>query len=181
MRLNKILALISIIMLLFLLWSCDKGGSDLNIEISPLDKSLLDLATTIYDESQLSKIVKFNGSIDELNDQYPIECLRKDNDTYRVAYLGDGSIVVLLFDNYGNRLFGHIYNTQLLKSDFEGLIKGQSLEEVRRIDPNGEYLFLYTGRNDTPKVSSHYTKDGYLITIEYDISNIIISINEKLI
>ena len=181
MRFNKILALISILMLLFLLWSCDKGGSDLNIEISSPDKSLLDLATSIYDESQLSKIVEFNGSIDELNDQYPIECLRKDNDTYRVAFLGDESIVVLLFDNYGNRLFGNIYNTHLLKSDFEGLIKGQSLEEVRRIDPNGEYLFLYTGRNDTPKVSSHYTKDGYLITIKYDISNIIININEKLI
>ena len=67
------------------------------------------------------------------------------------------------------------------KSDFDKLVKGQSLDEVRAIDPNGEYLFLYTGRNDAPKVSSHYTKDGYLITIEYDVSNVITSINEELI
>lgn len=181
MRFKKSFALISIIILLFLLCSCAKGGSDLKIETSPADKSLIDLASKIYDEPQLSELAKFNGLIDELNAQYPIECLREDNGTYRAAYLGDGSIAVLLFDNYGNRLWGNIYNTQLLKSDFDGLTKDQSLEEVRTIDPNGEYLFLYTGRNDTPKVSSHYTKDGYLITIEYDASNNIISINEELI
>jgi len=169
------------IIVLFLLCSCAKGGSDLKIEISPSDKSLIDLASKIYDEPQLLELAKFNGSIGELNAQYPIECLRKDNGTYRAAYLGNGSIAVLLFDNYGNRYWGNIYHTNLLKSDFEGLAKGQLLEEVRKIDPNGEFLFLYTGRNDTPKVSSHYTKDGYLITIEYDASNNIISINEELI
>ena len=181
MRFKISFALISIITLLFLLCSCAKGGSDLKIETSPSDKSLIDLASKIYDEPQLSELVKFNGLIDELNAQFPIECLREDNGTYRVAYLGDGSIAVLLFDNYGNKFLGNIYNTQLLKSDFEGLTKGESLEEVRKIDPNGEYLFLYTGRNDTPKVSSHYTKDGYLIAIKYDASNNILSINEELI
>lgn len=181
MRFEKSFALISIIMLLFLLCSCAKGGSDLKIEISPSDKSLIVLASKIYDKPQLSELARFNGSFDELNAQYPIECLREDNGTYRASYLGDGSIAVFLFDNYGNILWGNIYSTRLLKSDFDGLTKGQSLEEVRIIDPNGEYLFHYTGRNDTPKVSSHYTKDGYLITIEYDASNTIISINEKLI
>ncbi len=55
------------------------------------------------------------------------------------------------------------------------------LEEVRAIDPDGEYLFLYTGRNDVPKVSSHYTKDGYLITIEYDESNAVVSVEQELV
>lgn len=181
MRLKKSFALISIMILLLLLCSCAKGGSDLKIETSPSDKSLTDLTSKIYDEPQLSELMKFNGSIDELNAQYPIECLRENNGIYRVAYLGDGSIAVLLFDNYGNKFWGNIYNTQLLKSDFEGLTKGKPLEEVRKIDPNGEYLFLYTGRNDTPKVSYHYTKDWYLITIEYDASSSILSINEELI
>lgn len=181
MRLEKRFVLIPVIISLFLLCSCVKGGSDLKIETSPPDKSLIDLASKIYNKQQLSEIAKFNGSIDELNTQYPIECLRDDNDTYRVSYLGDGSIAVLLFDNCGNRLFGNIYNTQLLKSDLDKLEKGQLLEEVRKIDPDGEYLFLYTGRNDTPKVSSHYTKDGYLITIEYDDSNIIVDVHQTYI
>ena len=150
-------------------------------KLSPSNKSLVDLASKVYDEAQLLELAGFNGLIDELNAQYPIECIREDNGTYRVSYLGDESIAVLLFDNYGNKLWGNIYNTKLLKSDFDDLLKGQSLEEVREIDPNGEYLFLYTGRNDTPKLSSHYTKDGYLITIEYDASNKIINTNEELI
>ena len=181
MRLTKWFSLIATIVLVILICSCAKGGSNLKIEISPSDKSLVDLASKIYDETQLLELTKFNGSMNELNTKHPIECLRQDNGTYRVSYLGDGSIAVLLFDDSGNRLSGNIYSTLLLKSDFDSLVKGQLLDEVRLIDPNGEYLFLYTGRNDTPKVSSHYTKDGYLVTIEYDVSNVIISINEELI
>ena len=165
----------------FVMCSCVKGGSNLNVEISPPDKSLVDLASKIYDETELLEITKFNGSLNALNTKYPIECLREDNGMYRVSYLGNGSIAVLLFDGSNNRLLGSTYITQLLKSDFDGLVKGQTLDDVRVIDPNGEYLFLDTGRNDTPKVSSHYTRDGYLITIEYDVSNVIININEELI
>ena len=153
----------------------------MNIEISQPDKSLVDLASKTYDETDLSELAEFNGLLNELNTKCPIECLRKDNGVYRVSYLGDGRIAVLLFDSSGNKILGNTYRTQLLKSDFNGLAKGQSLDAVRAIDPNGEYLFLYTGRNDTPKESLHYTKDGYLITIQYDASCSIISINEELI
>ena len=181
MRLKKYYFLIFIIVMLLMFCSCTKGGNDLNIEISPQDKSLVDLASKIYDETELLELIKFKGSLNELNIKYPIECLREDSGIYRVSYLGDGSITIFLFDSSSNRLFGNTYRTYLLKSDFDKLIKGQSLDEVRALDPDGEYLFLYTGRNDTPKVSSHYTKDGYLITIEYDITNIITNINKELI
>lgn len=181
MRLTKYYFLIFIIVMLLVICSCTKGGSDLNIKISPPDKSLVDLASKIYEETELLELMKFSGSLNELNNKYPIECLREDNGMYRVSYLGDESVVIFVFDGSGNRLLGSTYSTQLLKSDFDKLVKGQSVDEVRAIDPNGEYLFLYTGRNDTPKVSSHYTKDGYLITIEYDVSNVITSMNEKLI
>ena len=180
-RSKKVFSLIAVIVLMTLICSCSKGGNNLKIETSPSEKSLVDLASEIYDEAQLLQLAKFNGSMNELNTEHPIECLREDNGTYRVSYLGDGSVAVLLFDSSGDKLFGKTYSAQLLKADFDRLVKGQSLDEVRTIDPDGEYLFLYTGRNDTPKVSSHYTKDGYLITIEYDVSNVIISINEKLI
>ena len=181
MRLTKCCFLVFIIVMLLMICSCTKGGSDLKIEISPPDKSLVDLASKIYEKTELLELMNFSGSLNELNIQYPIECLREENGMYRVSYLGEESVVIFLFDGFGNKLFGRIYSTQLLKSDFDKLAKGLSLDKVRAIDPNGEYLFLYTGRNDTPKVSSHYTKDGYLIIIEYDDSNIITSMDKKLI
>ena len=43
-------------------------------------------------------------------------------------------------------------------------------------DPDGEYLFLYTGRNDQ-RYSSHYTMDGYLIIIEWSNENTVETIH----
>ena len=181
MQFKKCHSLIAIIALLFMVCFCAKGEYELKIEISPSEKSLIDLASKVYGEQQLMELAKSQGSLNELNTIYPIECLREDHGVYRASYLGDGSIAVILFDLSGNKLLGKTYSTPLTKSDYDGLTRGQSIREVKAIDPNGEYLFLYTGRNDTPRESSHYTKDGYLITIEYDDSNTIISINEKLI
>lgn len=181
MRLKNSYFLLSAIVVILMLCSCAKGGSVMNVEISPPDKSLIDLASKIYDKTELLELTKFNGSLNELNIKYPVECLRKDNGMYRASYLGDGSIAIFLFDGSGNRILSNTYSIQLLKSDFDKLAKDQSLDEVRAVDPTSEYLFLYSGRNDIPKVSSHYTKDGYLITIEYDVSNVIISINTELI
>ena len=150
-------------------------------KISSLDENIVESASIIYDDLQLWEIVQFNESISKLDSQYPIECLREHNQSYRVSYLGDKKVVILIFDDSGNKILGNIYNMQKLKSDFEELIVGQPLQYVQKIDPHGEYLFLYTGRNDIPKISTHCTKDGYLITIEYDDSNTIISITEELI
>ena len=92
MRLTRYYILIFIIVMLLVICSCTKGGGDLNIEISPPDKSLVDLASKIYDETELLELMKFNGSLNELNIKYPIECLREDSGMYRVSYLGDESV-----------------------------------------------------------------------------------------
>ena len=100
---------------------------------------------------------------------------------YRVSYLGETSVAVIVFDSNGEYILGGVYRNLCQRSDFQDLAIGQPLDRVRTIDPEGDYTFLYTGRNDTPRVSNHYTKDGYLITIEYDTNNTVISINEELI
>lgn len=181
MRLTKSFFITIIVILLCLFCSCTKGGNDLKARISPSDKSLIELVSKTYDDLHLMEIVQFNGTINELSIQFPIECLRCHNGKYRVSYLGIGKVAILVFDDSGSKILGSIYNAEKLKSDFGELKKGQTLENVQKIDPQGEYLFLYTGRNDTPKISSHYTKDGYLITIQYDDSGTIIDIAEELI
>lgn len=194
MQYTKQLSLVAVIVLLLFCCSCTKGEDDLKTEIfpfesegvleietSPLGKSLLDLSSKTYSETQLLKIVEFDGTLKELNTKYPAECIRANNGNFRVSYLGDSSVAVVLFDDTGNKILGNIHKAQRLQSDFDSLKAGNVLDEVREIDPDGEYLFLYTGRNDTPRVSTHYTKDGSLITITYDEQNIIIGINRELI
>lgn len=181
MRTVKFLFSICTIFLILFTCSCVKEESVFDLKTSPSDKRLVDLASKVYEDPQLLEIVDFNGSIKELDVEYPIECLRNKNDTYRVSYLGNSGVAVIMFDNSGNKILGNVFNTHTSKIDFDVLAKGQSLEKVREIDPDGEYLFLYTGRADVPRVSSHYTKDGYLITIEYDSLNNITAISEELI
>ena len=178
MRLKKYLILF---ILLFMLCSCTEGGNGLDVKISSPNKSFLELASTTYDESQLLNIIQFEGTINELNAQYPIECIRKVKGGYRVSYLGDLSVAVIFFDNVGSKILGRVYSMVRLKSEFSDLTKGQSIETVQKIDPTGEYLFLYSGRNDLPRISTHYTRDGSLITIEYDSSRMILDIKEELI
>lgn len=156
--------------------------NQLGLDVAPPAKSLMEMTSRIYEQSQLVEIAAFDGSIEELNAQYPIECLREHIGGYRVSYLGDRSVAVLLFDDSGNCLLGNLYVARQLKADFDGLEKGASLEAVRAIDPDGVYLFLETLKEDMPKASSrHCTRDGYLITIEYDSSNAIMTIREELI
>lgn len=85
---------------------------------------------------------------------------------YQAAYLGNGSIAILTFDRSYNKVFGRIYGASLSKTDFDKLAKGMSLDEVRSIDPYGDYIFLYVERNDFNE-SAHCTKDGYFYAIEY--------------
>lgn len=179
-RLLVILIIISVFVLQLILCSCNKENEDLNNMLSPENKSIIDLADYKYDDSELSAIVDFNGSLYDLNNKHSIYCLRNDGNNYRVSYLGNDKIAVIIFDYSGNRVFGNIYLLGPNKSEFDKVEKGQSLEEIMKLDENGDYTFLYTGRN-IPRVSTHYTKDGYLINIEYDDSNSIISTTSVLI
>lgn len=142
---------------------------------------------TRYTDAELSEISEFSGTKEDILSQYPTDYIQTipieniDNasdvqDSYQVIYRGETKILLYLFDASGNKISSQFYNTQLAKKSFDSLSQGQTLSDVQIIDPNGEYLFLYTGRNDLPRVSSHYTTDGFIIIISYDNNNIITSI-----
>ena len=180
-KIGFIMKAVAVVVFLLMFASCTKGESNMKSLVSSSETNINDLATKRYDEMELQKISSFKGTINELHEQYPVYCCRQTNNMYRISYLGSDRIVLLLFDNEGNKILSKNRETKLSKSDFSILKKGDPLEKVMEIDTEGEYLFLYTGRNDTPKESLHYTKDGFLITIKYNDNNLIDYINEELI
>ncbi|MBQ3518284.1 MAG: hypothetical protein IJA31_03065 [Clostridia bacterium] len=63
--------------------------------------------------------------------------------------------------------------------DFESLISGIStLKDVQSFAPNGEYLFLESGRGE-PRVSTHFTADNYVVIVEYDEHNIVTRVTNR--
>lgn len=168
------------VLLTVLLCSCAGGADKSAMKPSPTDKSIHDLATHIYARAELNEIAGFNGSVDQLDAAYPIECVRVFGDRFRISYRGEHDIAELIFDESGNKLFGQVRELALKKQNFDRFHDGGTLDDVQNLSPNGVYLFLETGRQE-PRISYHYTSDGYLIAIEYDESNRIVKMHTELI
>lgn len=183
MKITKKIHAITFIIVSLMILACSCGQKDYSFKenLSPIDKSIIDLSTKAYNAQELSDIIQFNGLVSELNQKYPIECLRSDGEFYRVVYLGACEAAVIVFDEAGNKVLSNIYSAENHKSDFAELKEGQPLDFVKTIAPNGDYTFLHSGRNDVERNSVHYTDDGYIVTVGYDNSNKIISINYDLI
>ncbi len=136
-----------------------------------------------YSQDEIEKIRKFDGTIEELNKEYPIKCVRKyDSDNcYRISYLGENNIVQVWYLANEEKVYPILYKFSCPKKKLEELKLGTSVEEVQETDPDGDYAFLYVSSDEAPLISEHYTKDGYLITIDYDKDYKITKINEELI
>ena len=136
-----------------------------------------------YSQDEIEKIRKFDGTIEELNKEYPIKCVRKyDSDNcYRISYLGENNIVQVWYLANEEKVYPILYKFSCPKKKLEELKLGASVEEVQETDPDGDYAFLYVSSDEAPLISQHYTKDGYLITIDYDDDYKITKINEELI
>lgn len=171
-----------IVVILFALCSCNTSETKMSQRETPVDKNIYDVTTTFYTDSELKRIVSFFGSFDELDKYYPIECLRICGSFFRVSYLGkDNQLVCLFFSATGNRIIGELHKMYLTKTAFSSISAGDTLLKIKQIDPEGEYPFLHSGRNDTPKESYHYTTDGYLFTFRYNENNVVYDIECELI
>jgi len=140
--------------------------------------------TFLYSDEQLTEIAELADAKDALMKQYPtsyvwsVSIVENDisNATPGVVlyYRGETKVLEIIFDgSSGRKISSHFYSTFCSRNAFDALEIGQSLTDVQRIDPEGKFYFLYTGRNDVPRVSKHYTTDGFFIRITYDMDNVI--------
>jgi hypothetical protein len=178
MHINKISVILVFVLVLNLLSACTQiaEGEVLNMNSEQTHPVSSEWGTNLYSDDELKEVIQYTGTFNEIITSYPSKYVCKFDDYYRIGYYGEMNVAVLLFDSSGKRLFGKIYSLENEKTAFEELQLGQSLSDVQAISPEGEYLFLYTGRNDMPRVSTHYTTDHYLITVSYDESNLVANI-----
>ena len=178
-----------VISILFLLTACNQTKKDeTNMDINGINEATQTTSDSneiiVYSDEQLSDIAELADTKDKLLEQYPTAYIRTvsivQNDfpnakpAVEVSYRGKTKVLRLMFDGIsGSKISSHFYSTFCSKNEFDTLSIGQPLSDVQTIDPKGEYYFLYTGRNDVPRVSTHYTTDGFIISISYDKNNAI--------
>jgi hypothetical protein len=144
-------------------------------------QNITELIEHIYSDAELTDIWRFKGSLSELNQKYPVECLRVTETMKSVVYLSEHNIVFVYFDRNGNQsAISNKYGLKHTSAEFMTLQIGDTLTDVMEFDPDGSYLFLYTGVK-SPRGSTHCTKDGYLVLISYDEHSIITSIDIHMI
>ena len=120
-----------------------------------------------YSDLKLPEIVEFKGSVEELDQLYPIKFIRENNGILEIFYPSIKRVAIVYCES-DEVIYGKLHTTDTYKYDFENLNFGDSIDIVKEISPDGDYSFMYTGRDDLPKISYHYTKDGYEVAVSYD-------------
>lgn len=161
---------------------------EIHVSFKVLDEStnIIDIISEKYSNKDMFEEVQENKyTLDELNKIYPIEFVKKnmneDELYFDVAYMTSNGYIILHYDEAGNYVFGQDVIAEILLNEFDALNIGDSINDVKKIDEHGMFTFLYTGRVDLPKISYHYTVDGYMVMIHYDSSCVITEIENKLI
>lgn len=170
---------IAMIMILTVLLCACVTPKNVDVKPSPDEFNIMDSATQQYTYDELVSIANYTGGIDQYASTYPMECIRQKGVTYRLAYRGESHVAVIYFDATGTKTLGRVYTASTPVSELNSVMR-KTLEDVREIDPNGDYIFLYTGRNDD-RTSIHYTSDGFVVRITYDEKHVVVDIETELI
>lgn len=152
-------------------------------KISDKNQTVYELTINKYTQEQLNQIEASNYSYQDLDKKYPAQCVRESDNFYRVVYTctDNRKLLILNYDKQGGLLFQKQVMPNVEKKVLASIALGVTVDDVKKIDESGEYLFLYTGSTDTPKVSTHYTIDGFLCQIEYDTNWKVVAFHYELI
>lgn len=87
-----------------ILTSCSNRGNNVKAQVSDNNKTFSMLASKKYDNTELETIIQFQGNMEKLGELYPLECVRKVGDDYRISFLGDDRVAIIICDKHGEKL-----------------------------------------------------------------------------
>ena len=140
----------------------------MGIPIIESNVNIFDVLECEYSPDEIQNIMNMRVTLPELNEKYPVKCLKMHNDAYYAYYRSDENLLILLYDREGVKKNYRLCFPDVSCDRLTSITSGTSLTEVQSIDPKAHYTFLYAGDINFPKVSTHYTTDGYMVQITYD-------------
>lgn len=135
-----------------------------NYNLSDAEENINNLINTIYSNDELEKILEQTYTLESLKSFYPIECFREYYGGYKAVYSSEDKFLVIIFDNLGNKEFSCIYLKSANSEFLDRIDENTSYDDVMKLDKNGNYL----ATSSLPYHTTHYTEDGYFVSIEYD-------------
>ncbi len=192
---SKYIFLIVLTLLIILFCGCDKSTKNTKVDIyeSEMDKKILsminnevnadDVIWTIYSPDDLMNMPYY---VNEVLEKMPPECVRLSEDgkyAYFVYKSDDGQYAFCFYSFENNEIdpFSLFYLGQRVAlSDFDSLNIGKNtFDDVKSIDPYGEYGMFELGMVNIEKYTTHYTSDGYKVKVHCNKNGVISKIEKK--
>ena len=147
-------------------WLILDGSNAPAVKLTEDDKTAVDAIKTYYSEAELALIdeAAMDLAINQMNERYPMEFVKKDRGHYYAIYRSSQSVLYLEYTSDGRNYVHILFQNVQPASAFDALEEGRSTaEEVKQIDPNGKYdrVANYQG------ISLHATQDCRFVRIVY--------------
>lgn len=189
--------LIIVIITLSLVVGCNKNDNidEVNYEARSMDEILKlvseenvnDIITKEYSNKELDEIESADLNLEKLDKKYKIECIKEDSyypfSTYKVVYKSNNKFLIICFDEKGEKLYAFAPRMSNEKQKFDSIEIGK--DDRNKVYLNDSNLSLVPELdfviNHNSNLLAHYTKDGLLITFEYNENGIVIDRKESMI
>ncbi len=119
----------------------------------------------MYDEKEIAELKETNYDYDEMIKKFK-PSFTIFFKTKKIGYCSKEKILIIDYDSNGEKIASNLFKISVPYVNFKRIKQGDNIKKIMEIDPNGDYLLLYTGVRIN--YSQHYTEDGYYIIILYD-------------
>lgn len=120
--------------------------------------------------SDLVKLLSKNPDAYQLNEQIGFTYVKGTSYGYRTTVKTNTGYVIIHFysDNSLMSYQSIALSNQTALDEMLQLEVGMNVTEVRSIDPNANYNFLFSGSSQLSKISFHYFPDGNVFELYYN-------------
>ena len=112
-----------------------------------------------------------------------LDFIKETKYSYTTLFHTEKGYVQFEFSKDGSFIFTqHVtFSENVTQEDMDKICLGMSLDAVEKIDPQGQYIFRYTGSNAPPYISEHYLTSGIYYVIVYDENYNVINIGKSVL
>lgn len=152
------------------------------ISISESQNSLHYIVSS-HNYEELHNAIVSQPSIDELHKSISIDFVKITASGYETVFQTEKGFILVGFDS--NRVYSYTkeihFSQGVSEASFANITQGMPLSEIHKIDPHGDYSFLYASVSGIPAISHHYFESGTHYTIYYDDKFCVTNIDKTLI
>lgn len=145
---------------------------DFQFQVSPEGLTLDELGCPRYSTDELQTIAAFGGTIKELHDLFPMQCIRACGEGYRAVYRGSGQIAVIVFDGELNYISKDLYPLCYTKEFISEIGPGCTVDMLKEIAPMAVFGDDFVDL---------YTTDGYWFHFALDKSGVVTTVSTEII